>query len=190
MKRCPQCEFVYENEQGLCDMDGSELVFAPTSSLTLRPNLALPQPSPPAKLRRKSMSVLSLSLVVCGTIFTWSYFVFTHKPTPQRIAPSTVTVTPRPQPTSEQSPPTPSLTTDTEAAQPPVPEVTQTPAANVKATKRAQSLIRPAPKLTPAPAPRQAAQLPKPASGDQKKESTVVSLLKKTGRALKKPFKF
>ena len=27
MKRCPQCEFIYEDDQTLCDMDGKELVY-------------------------------------------------------------------------------------------------------------------------------------------------------------------
>lgn len=27
MKRCPQCEFVYEDGQSLCDMDGRDLVY-------------------------------------------------------------------------------------------------------------------------------------------------------------------
>ena len=27
MKRCPQCEFIYEDDQSLCDMDGVLLVF-------------------------------------------------------------------------------------------------------------------------------------------------------------------
>ena len=35
MKRCPQCEFIYEDDQSLCDMDGVLLVF---DSRTL-PNL-------------------------------------------------------------------------------------------------------------------------------------------------------
>jgi len=26
MKRCPQCEFIYEDDQSLCDMDGILLV--------------------------------------------------------------------------------------------------------------------------------------------------------------------
>ena len=26
MKRCPLCDFIYEDEQSLCDMDGYELV--------------------------------------------------------------------------------------------------------------------------------------------------------------------
>ena len=35
MKRCPQCEFIYEDDQSMCDMDGVLLVF---DSRTL-PNL-------------------------------------------------------------------------------------------------------------------------------------------------------
>ena len=27
MKRCPQCEFIYEDDQSLCDMDGVLLVL-------------------------------------------------------------------------------------------------------------------------------------------------------------------
>ena len=27
MKKCPQCEFIYEDDQSLCDMDGVLLVF-------------------------------------------------------------------------------------------------------------------------------------------------------------------
>jgi hypothetical protein len=30
MKLCAQCEFIYEDDQELCDMDGSELVYEPT----------------------------------------------------------------------------------------------------------------------------------------------------------------
>ena len=36
MKRCLQCEFVYEDEQSVCDMDGSELVHE-ADSLPLPP---------------------------------------------------------------------------------------------------------------------------------------------------------
>ena len=30
MKLCPQCDFIYENDQSLCDMDGADLVYDPT----------------------------------------------------------------------------------------------------------------------------------------------------------------
>jgi hypothetical protein len=29
MKLCPQCDFIYEDEQSFCDMDGKELMFQP-----------------------------------------------------------------------------------------------------------------------------------------------------------------
>ena len=27
MKLCPQCQFIYEDDQNLCDMDGNALVY-------------------------------------------------------------------------------------------------------------------------------------------------------------------
>ena len=30
MKLCSQCQFIYEDEQECCDMDGAELVYEPT----------------------------------------------------------------------------------------------------------------------------------------------------------------
>ena len=30
MKLCSQCEFIYEDDQELCDMDGAQLVYEPT----------------------------------------------------------------------------------------------------------------------------------------------------------------
>jgi hypothetical protein len=32
MKRCPQCEFIYEDEQNICDMDGTMLAFDASST--------------------------------------------------------------------------------------------------------------------------------------------------------------
>lgn len=44
MKRCPKCEFIYEDDQNCCDMDGIDLVFDPrplgvTQALETRPAL-------------------------------------------------------------------------------------------------------------------------------------------------------
>ena len=193
MKRCPLSAFDYENEQGLCDMDGSELVIAPSSSLAPLPNLAplqpSPQPSLSARMRRRSIAVLSLGVLICGAIFTWTYYAFTHEAVPQQNAPSSVSSAPKTQATSEQMPSAPSTTPDMEVAQPPAPSVAQAPVADVKTTKRAAPLTQPAPKPTPALAAKQEARQPKPEKREQQKESGVVSLLKKTGRVLKKPFK-
>jgi hypothetical protein len=39
MKRCPECDFIYENAQERCDMDGTRLRYT-----TFLPPLASPQP--------------------------------------------------------------------------------------------------------------------------------------------------
>jgi len=31
MKLCPQCDFIYEDDQSVCDMDGKELVSDPAT---------------------------------------------------------------------------------------------------------------------------------------------------------------
>jgi len=63
MKRCPQCEFIYEDDQSRCDMDGIDLVFDhPTPSLTS------PKPPPRAKLKNSRRSVLSVCGVVLGVL--------------------------------------------------------------------------------------------------------------------------
>jgi hypothetical protein len=41
MKLCSQCEFIYEDDQELCDMDGAELVYEPTLERVF-PNSAVP----------------------------------------------------------------------------------------------------------------------------------------------------
>lgn len=49
MKRCPLCDFIYEDDQSVCDMDGIELVhdngaLIPTAKdTTLRPNSKRPR---------------------------------------------------------------------------------------------------------------------------------------------------
>jgi hypothetical protein len=47
MKRCPKCEFIYEESQHLCDMDGMELVHDP-------------QEIPKTRLPRKRKAVTSI----------------------------------------------------------------------------------------------------------------------------------
>lgn len=55
MKLCPQCAFIYEDVQKVCDMDGEELVAAPspavtqTARLPVRVTVDLPSPKPPSK---------------------------------------------------------------------------------------------------------------------------------------------
>src|SRR3954470_2105220 len=69
MKRCPQCEFVYEDDQSLCDMDGILLVFD---------SQKLPKPNTPAssglpKPQARSRVYASLAALVLAMAL---YFAF------------------------------------------------------------------------------------------------------------------
>ena len=58
MKLCPQCAFIYEDNQGFCDMDGQELVHDSASGVvdqTAPPKLST---SLPARSRVRRLSVL------------------------------------------------------------------------------------------------------------------------------------
>ena len=61
MKLCPQCEFIYEDEQSLCDMDGSVLVHTPNP-------VALEGNATPALSQRQQNPWAAESLSVSGTV--------------------------------------------------------------------------------------------------------------------------
>jgi len=70
MKRCPECEFLYENEQNRCDWCGQELKFT-----TFLPPLMTPPPV--AKERLKSIwggfTIPLLVVVLIGTVLVTLY---------------------------------------------------------------------------------------------------------------------
>ena len=70
MKRCPECEFLYEDAQDRCDMDGTKLRFT-----AFLPPLPLPQPivTPPLKSIWDRSMVLLLVLVLLGTVLVILY---------------------------------------------------------------------------------------------------------------------
>ena len=59
MKRCPQCEFIYEDDQNCCDMDGISLVLTQTTPA--------PLPNTP-KRNGPRRSLLSVCGVVLGVV--------------------------------------------------------------------------------------------------------------------------
>ncbi|MFN2517087.1 MAG: hypothetical protein ABR556_12840, partial [Pyrinomonadaceae bacterium] len=61
MKLCPQCEFIYEDEQSLCDMDGSVLVHTPNP-------VALEGNATPALSQQQQNPWAAESLSVSGTV--------------------------------------------------------------------------------------------------------------------------
>ena len=70
MKLCPQCEFIYEDDQNLCDMDGETLVHD-TRVGVLPETLSATTGARPAQSRRKSIAVP----VVAGLVFSAVLFI-------------------------------------------------------------------------------------------------------------------
>jgi outer membrane biosynthesis protein TonB len=176
MKRCPQCEFIYEDDQSLCDMDGVLLVF---DSRTL-PNhaLATVPPTPPTAHRR-NRAVPAFATLILALVLGMVYYVSTRQTRPTVRTPSTLSTapivisTPEPQPTQAEEP---TQVKEEEPAPPPVKEPVKQPAtapAKKSATTKNTSVSQ-----------------TKPATEPKKDDSKVNSILKKTGRILKKPFKF
>ena len=162
MKRCPQCEFIYEDDQSLCDMDGVLLVF---DSRTL-PSHALATVVPSvSKAQRRNRAVPAFATLVLALVLGMVYYVSTRQPSyippsqPSALSITPVTIpTPEPQPTGE---PTPAIEDSKPATEPARKQATKT--TTVSQTKRT---VEP-----------------------KKEDSKVNSILKKTGRILKKPFK-
>jgi outer membrane biosynthesis protein TonB len=179
MKRCPQCEFIYEDEQSLCDMDGVLLVL---DSRNL-PNLhaLAPISGVAQKGQKRNRAVPAFATLILLIVLGMVYFVTTQRKAPT-FTPETTTSTTVP--ASNPEPPVqPAAVTEPPAA-------TETPSPEKRETKPAAS--------KPVTVPTKKATTTKPASTTQTKASTeqkkdeskVGSILKKTGKILKKPFKF
>ena len=85
MKRCSQCDFLYEDDQQLCDMDGHELVYEPTFQ-SLQVNAAAPatKPSTPSvKSRGRRLVLLAATAALIGTVLSVGYSGFTSEYVPQ-----------------------------------------------------------------------------------------------------------
>ena len=104
MKLCPQCEFIYEDDQSLCDMDGRELVCGPgplafeestsftsaqlqpsaAAALVLRPRpaaiLAPGLPSGlPSRWQSRSYTVAAVAGLLLAMLLFVFYYARTHR---------------------------------------------------------------------------------------------------------------
>ena len=166
MKRCPQCEFIYEDDQSLCDMDGVLLVF---DSRKL-PNLhALATVPAVPKTHRRNRAVPAFATLVLALVLSMVYYVSTRQPTytppsqPSALSIAPVAIpTPEPQPTAEPAPVVEEPEPEPATAKQPVSK----PPTKAKTASQTQRTTEP-----------------------KKEDSKVNSILKKTGRILKKPFK-
>jgi len=166
MKRCPKCEFIYEDDQSLCDMDGVLLVL---DSRKL-PNLHALQTVPAIKTSTKrNRAVPAFATLILALVLGMVYYVST-----QGKAAQDDLIPPQPIWVSMWNPvPEARLSAEEPKPEPPKPSATAAsiPVPSKKATTR------------PAPPPMKAK------AHEKKDDSKVGNFLKKTGRILKKPFK-
>ncbi|MCM3873122.1 MAG: hypothetical protein ND895_20765 [Pyrinomonadaceae bacterium] len=205
MKRCLECEFIYEDDQSLCDMDGHELVSDPTLQ-SFQVNTSSTN-SHPAKVRARRLALAGVIAALIGTLLSVGYSGLTSEYVPQTTkAPSTSvirstrsepvqkpaapdhnTAAPnviRPsQPVPDQSPATPTANPTTSPS--PSPRSEKTRAIPVTGSPLASS----APGF-PSTAPGRDPLRSEPTKANHKKDSGIGRFLKKTGKILKRPFKF
>ncbi|HEX2268901.1 MAG TPA: hypothetical protein VHH35_05180 [Pyrinomonadaceae bacterium] len=168
MKRCPQCEFLYEDDQSLCDMDGVLLVYDSRTFPNLHALATVP-PLPGKSVRRHRMVPAFATILLTAVIASFYYFSNPRSVAPpNNFAPASVTVPPAPTPEVNQ-------------AQPPV----------IEPTEKVETQPPPTTKVAAPPAKKATTKPAAVKSPEAKKEgSKVGSILKKTGKILKKPFKF
>src|SRR5690349_1046799 len=173
MKRCPKCEFIYEDDQSLCDMDGVLLVL---DARTLPNHHALQTvPAAARTAGKRNRAVPAFATLILALVLGMVYYVSTQRTATQNAdipAQPTAATTSKPVPEIQPAP--------ASEAQPPAEEPKPAPpkpaAATVAAVPVKKAPAKPA--LTPA----------KPKPEEKKEDSKVGNLLKKTGRILKKPF--
>lgn len=193
MKRCPQCEFIYEDEQSLCDMDGALLVFDSQSLPNMHALAPVEVPlAPKAHWRHRTFP--AMAALILASVLSLVYFVSTQRTRP----------TPAPLPISGASIATPianpvATASDTNQTSPPPAEAPRVNDVNsVAVTTKEETRPQPAKANASASAPAAAKKAiakapttqPKPVEEPKKRDSKVGSILKKTGRILKKPFRF
>ena len=176
MKRCPQCEFIYEDEQSLCDMDGVLLVF---DSRTLPNTNALTTvTTKPAPKRHRA--VPAFATLILALVLGMVYFVSMQRKGAQSAdTPPVVEASANPAPV--ESP------VQVSAPEPEPQPAVEEPQAS--ATKPATAAM-PAVPVKKASTRLSTSSQTKPVTEEKKEDSKVGSILKKTGRILKKPFKF
>jgi len=179
MKRCPQCEFIYEDDQSLCDMDGILLVFD---------SLNLPKPKASSKSNLRGRLVPAVAALVLGTVFLLVYYVSTHRPGP--ITTPGLDAVNAAQPTStgatapSQSRDIPNAANEPEIkttdAQPSTTDAASESKTKANSTSESKDSKQKANSKSPQKTQR---------SANAQDDSKIGSLIKKTGRLLKKPFK-
>jgi hypothetical protein len=134
MKLCPQCDFIYEDDQSICDMDGKELVSSPATDVTAQ-SFATPVSATPvlvsdvlpvesAGRRRRNFALVTVVGIVLAALVIAIYLARTYQLRSQRTPETSSTDR-----SAGEIPPQP--TSDT-SGQPALPDLvsTQTPSAD------------------------------------------------------------
>lgn len=182
MKRCQQCNFVYEDDQQHCDLDGSQLDH--DSGLLPPPVLtAPPLADPPVTSRRGGFTLLSVAGLTLAAVLPLIYYTLPDRAVASRSAQPSVkqAAHAQPEPKMVLAPPH----TDDTPSPAPLPS-----ASGVRVSRRVplqpkRSLVSPHP-----PLPKPEEKTAEPEAESPKKESKRGSILKRAGRVLKKPFGF
>ncbi len=174
MKRCPQCEFIYEDDQSLCDMDGVLLVF---DSRTLPNTNALTTVTTRATPKR-NRAVPAFATLTLALVLGMVYYVSTQRKVAQSAytPPATVETAANPAPAESPAQVSAPEPEPQPAVEEPKIDAIKPATAAVPSKKAATKTLNPQPP-------------PKSATAEKKEDSKVGSILKKTGRILKKPFK-
>jgi hypothetical protein len=174
MKRCPQCDFIYEDEQNVCDMDGSELVLD-KRVMPRAEEAALRYSIIPAKGRRRRFFLLSLLGGVMSVALLFNDRGVNNEAARVPTQPAEPAVAVKTSPIAVSHIVAPTSKTDSR---------TSAKGAN-------KSLVEPATKTTPGRARNSrasASEIKPPIERTNRKDSKIGSFLKKTVRILKKPF--
>ena len=175
MKRCPQCEFIYEDDQSLCDMDGVLLVFDSRKLPNLHALTTVSQKPQP----KRNRAVPVFATVILTLVLSLVYYVTTHR---QGVQSADIPPIPIAANNSEPVP----VTIPATEPQPPQPAAAE----ERKPTTTKSAAAAAAPASVKKPAARTAATAQEIKTEPKKEDSKVGSIIKKTGRILKKPFKF
>ena len=172
MKRCPECKFIYEDDQSLCDMDGVLLVFDSEK---------LPKPPKTSIFHWRGRVIPAMATVILSTVLVLVYYVSTRQSAKQTsYSPASISNS---QPATNDA--SPGLTTPAETkpdSNPSSPKPPELKPANNSGSKPLEPKKKEAKTTT--------TQKISTASQRPKSDSKVESIFKKTGRILKKPFKF
>ena len=171
MKRCPECEFIYEDDQSLCDMDGILLVFD---------SQKLPKAKKQSGFHWRGRIIPALAALVLSTVLVLVYNVSTRQAEKRATySPAGVTNS-QPQPAPVLTSPVEEKTPESKPSQ--SPKAPEHKPANTSGSKPVDLKTKETKTITT----QKAASTTQP----QKSDSKVESIFKKTGRILKKPFKF